>query len=701
MKKIFVILALMLNIFFISSCAGGGKQLDAPTDVKVSESGYITWSAVTNAQYYNVIIGDASYRVTVTNYQVKDLREDFTAHVIACATGYLTSNPSESVTFTGTSKAEKKEISDKLLSEFTNPSKVTTDLAVSAAAKLYAKDITKLDIESFDQMTELITGEALSFQTIINYLSAYTKTDLINYVYYIEQKMILASYELSLKEENEELIKVYSNVCAGLQKGDYSFASGFGAVLSNVMNTTVDLINAGIRDLSKLLVSADFSTQGEKLYNLKNAIVKALQKNMILSKDIANVVRVFTDLKDDVIPFLREYVPEGVISEELYANIEKLLGMIDFDEASVDQKCKTLLNSYSTFLNSILEISKEACEKFCSYKVLKLAIGNTLYDKLQGQIATMDTVLTTGQVDAMIEAIAQVFGTTRLNLIKKIGITESEYKTLVRNICTIANVISPTTKEILEDRDLMLSLLDIQFSYDNGFTYNDHITKADFANNLNIKEEDVEEKTYLSYRTYKEDNAYTVNVIEYRVTMSEIENYVYVLTTVSTYKFNNSETLLLFANKILKAYQGHGEVICEAYHNMLSVIIKIAEKNRIENLVIYDAVLDVLKNLEKLSTANLETMFDSSVDLALKLLAYQDEKKIDMDEVIGLIVTNNYDALKEFYHDFGTTENLSQLEEIIDGYYVACVEASVYTVEQSKVEKAKTMDAIHSFFDVK
>lgn len=100
MKKIIsVILAVCLLVTLVS-CHPNKETLEAPTNVKVSRNGLITWNEVPNATGYIVTVNETTYNVTETRYQVQDTSKSFTCSVVAMAEGYNNSEPSEPRKFT-------------------------------------------------------------------------------------------------------------------------------------------------------------------------------------------------------------------------------------------------------------------------------------------------------------------------------------------------------------------------------------------------------------------------------------------------------------------------------------------------------------------------------------------------------------------------------------------------------------------------
>ena len=75
------------------------EKLDKPLNVDVSETGLITWDKVFDATKYIVTIDGVTYEVTENKYQATDINKDFTATIIACADGFIQSDPSDPVVF--------------------------------------------------------------------------------------------------------------------------------------------------------------------------------------------------------------------------------------------------------------------------------------------------------------------------------------------------------------------------------------------------------------------------------------------------------------------------------------------------------------------------------------------------------------------------------------------------------------------------
>ena len=99
MKKRIICFALIACMLF-TFAACKRQTLDTPLNVKVSNSGLITWDAVENATGYTVTVNNDKFDVTDTRYQVSDLSKSFTCSVVATAEGFNTSSPSEQATFT-------------------------------------------------------------------------------------------------------------------------------------------------------------------------------------------------------------------------------------------------------------------------------------------------------------------------------------------------------------------------------------------------------------------------------------------------------------------------------------------------------------------------------------------------------------------------------------------------------------------------
>lgn len=109
MRKLYRIISLVLVFIMmftmITACKKDveipkeKKTLNAPTNVKITESGLITWDEVENATSYTVNIGSKSFDTTETRYQVTDISYDFRFSVVAKAEGYNDSQASDIGTF--------------------------------------------------------------------------------------------------------------------------------------------------------------------------------------------------------------------------------------------------------------------------------------------------------------------------------------------------------------------------------------------------------------------------------------------------------------------------------------------------------------------------------------------------------------------------------------------------------------------------
>ena len=106
MKRILSVLLAVACLFSLTACLPQDPpslkgKLDTPTAVVCSESGLITWNAVANATEYEVTVNDQKHTVTATQYQVSSVVNDFTYSIIAKASNYEDSNPTQTYVFTG------------------------------------------------------------------------------------------------------------------------------------------------------------------------------------------------------------------------------------------------------------------------------------------------------------------------------------------------------------------------------------------------------------------------------------------------------------------------------------------------------------------------------------------------------------------------------------------------------------------------
>lgn len=117
MKKIkFIALALSLCLVFgFVGCDnktpddGGGTKppveetltLKKPQNVRVSESGLVTWDAVEHATDYIVYVNAATDFVTEPYYQIPNAEQDAVIVIVACAEGYKDSEESDEVSYKG------------------------------------------------------------------------------------------------------------------------------------------------------------------------------------------------------------------------------------------------------------------------------------------------------------------------------------------------------------------------------------------------------------------------------------------------------------------------------------------------------------------------------------------------------------------------------------------------------------------------
>ena len=100
-KKFICALVIVVLAMTFAGCGEEKPQLATPQNVTVSDDGEITWDAVENAEYYVVVLNGYNYRCDGTSYTVGSVVNDFTYSVIASASGYKSSAPSEVQTFTG------------------------------------------------------------------------------------------------------------------------------------------------------------------------------------------------------------------------------------------------------------------------------------------------------------------------------------------------------------------------------------------------------------------------------------------------------------------------------------------------------------------------------------------------------------------------------------------------------------------------
>ncbi len=113
------------------SGAVSGRTLSTPENVKISESGLITWDAVKNATGYIVTInGSAVARLAETEYQA-DSALAFTFKVAATADGYTDSAASQLQTFT------PKAVADEVIIGIEGQSEVKSGKSIQLTANVF------------------------------------------------------------------------------------------------------------------------------------------------------------------------------------------------------------------------------------------------------------------------------------------------------------------------------------------------------------------------------------------------------------------------------------------------------------------------------------------------------------------------------------------------------------------------------------
>ena len=280
MKKVLSLFVALLTIFVLFGCNPENKTLDTPSNIKISDTGLITWDAVSNATSYVVTINSESYITKTNSYQVKDITRDFNFTVKAMADGYESSSESNKIDFTGTSTASRNEMYqyciDNLLgskedAEDEKTYETNVELFKIACDKAYDNGVTLDVLESFVDI--IMNTEKPDIQTIVLSLlmnsTTLSKDQVLGMSYFLNYTLqaLINNMVFSFKDTGLDVsLKEISNL---LVRNNLEIATAFASIANQALDTYRQLSIQVIPQISELFKDGTFDKNPEKIFKLK------------------------------------------------------------------------------------------------------------------------------------------------------------------------------------------------------------------------------------------------------------------------------------------------------------------------------------------------------------------------------------------------------------------------------------------------
>ncbi len=675
MKKILSFFIAVLALLTLYGCVKDEpKVLTAPTNVAISEEGYITWNEVENATSYIVTINGESFVVTTNSYQVKDLKKDFSFTVKALADGYTTSPDSDAKSFTGTAASDKEAMTDYSVATILGTRDKAEDKdAFDRQAKMLQTACFKayeygVDIETLKTVIDpLVESEEKDAQTVLLTLlfsvSSLDKDKIVGMTVFADYYAQIFLEELKSLFTDEKFAKIIDDTAALLVRNDCEIAVALGHILCQGVNVYNRLSLKVIPQLVKLITEGSIKNNPKLVVEIKNSIVKALLDNPIADEDLAVILTFLKDWLPVAAPLFEEADYEGINIKEVFDKLEEALSVIDMNELA-----KTINKEIANALKSLDFITEELLTEAFKYENNVQVIAYIVLNGLKGKIPTVDIK---GQ--DLINVAELVYGklvasdpATAKTLKEFLGLTDDDYKALGDNIAKLVNNLLNVLGNFVKDDnniDSIVKALNLMVDEVSNTGY-DYVASTEIANNPYLSK--IIEAYGISFPdNYELGNAYVIKEVskeanavvikQLSVTINDVDSngavsYYYEDSTVT---LTNLSDLVPLATALVDALKAQADVTAKDIQDVLKVLVK--------TTIIPEGM--ARQFLTFFANAKEEDMKAVYNDLLVVVKAFVEYvKKMGIEEFVYGIGSDNFDVIYGFF----TTENAELVKTLVN-----------------------------------
>lgn len=688
MKKVLSLFVALLTIFVLFGCNPENKTLDTPSNIKISDTGLITWDAVSNATSYVVTINSESYITKTNSYQVKDITRDFNFTVKAMADGYESSSESSKIDFTGTSTASRNEMYqyciDNLLgskedAEDEKTYETNVELFKIACDKAYDNGVTLDVLESFVDI--IMNTEKPDIQTIVLSLlmnsTTLSKDQVLGMSYFLNYTLqaLINNMVFSFKDTGLDVsLKEISNL---LVRNNLEIATAFASIANQALDTYRQLSIQVIPQISELFKDGTFDKNPEKIVQIKDAAVQILLANTLKESDMV----VLIDFVRDALTALKPYLADLTIADNIKLGdiLTELEGALKDVQSSDIAKGITM--TYVYLVSNLNVITKELLEKAFTYETPEQIIACIVLYALKDNLPTVE--LEDANLKAIIDSIynnlKDQFKLPASSLQELLGMTTEDYNSLVSAVVKLINDEANVLNRFLGDSENIDAILKaMNFTVE---TISERSNKSLIGDEINTDEylkRLFEEYGYESIDDLTVGVAYTLtnvtlengvityvelSIIPQKITTKDIIDstgtttvavsiisYDYIIETVVV---KNAEDLLPLVEKLVQVIKNEANLTITDVLAIVRLLPKVG-------LITDETANSIITMLANAKEEDVKLVVNDLINVVEKVLTFVKEK--GLNEVIKLVLNNQLDELIKLF-DEDTCALLDKLVE--------------------------------------
>ncbi len=676
MKKILKFFIAVLALLTLYSCVKDEPQeLAVPTNVTISEEGYISWDKVENATSYIVTINEKSYVVTTNNFQVEDLKNDFKFTVKALADGYITSPDSDVQDFTGTAAADKQEMTDYVVAVMLGTKEEATDkdtydkqaqLLQIACSKAYEYGV---DVDTLKTVIDpIVEIENKDAQTIILSLlissSSLDKEQIVGMTVFADYYAQIFLDGIKSLFTDERIAKMVDDTTALLLRNDCEIAIALGHIFDQVANAYNKLQLKTIPQILKLLTEGSFKNNPKLVVEIKSSIVETLLDNQIADEDLAVVLTFVKDMLPILEPLVENANYKGISIKDLFNELEEAFMAVDINELAkiINEKAVDLLNSLDF-------ITEELLTEAFKYENNVQTIVYIVLNKLKDEIPTFDF---TGQnlinIAELIYKKLPISSSNPEATIKDLlGLADDDYNVLGDNVAKLINNLLNILGDFVKDDGNIENIVKAF-----NFSYNESVIEGEKELwDIEVDSDEYIQKVMTEYEiasadklelntpyvfksTSKVDNtvvikSLTIIVLDYDEDWGDV-TYSYNDTTITITSLSD---LLPLVDALVDALKEQSSVTSKDIQEVLQVLVKttiIPEGTAEQFLTIFASAPE----------ADVQAVYDDLLVVVKAFVNYVQE--IKAEEFVYEIGSDNYNVVYGFF----TTENGALVKTLVN-----------------------------------
>lgn len=695
MKKIINFVVAILVVFALYGCASNNQTLSTPTNVRITEDGYITWNEVDNASSYVITINDETFVASTNSFQVKDISDNFTFTVRAEAVGYNPSRDTERVEYISKSAKEINQIYEYTLS-VTIGNREDADnietydkncqLIKKAAQIAYEYGLTA---ELISSIVETILDDSITNKdnisgfiiSMLMYFVGLTNEQVTGLVYYVDYLAQISINSLIDSFEGTGKDVMLSGLIELLTRKDFAIVEAFSNILIQTLTTYRQIVIQILPKINDLIKNSNELDLARNIVQLKELIVTILLNNVVEEDDLEVVLDFTKNALLLVLPFTSNIKVDNPMLKVVIDQAVVLLQNFDSSEVA-----KSIIEAYEDALNSLDYITVDVIAKALTYEEEYQAIGYIILEGIKNNLPNVS--ITSNTLKQIIDLVWYEVGLIMPDL-KDVAITdiinmsEESFAELIDAITHLFNDYYRTFRNFITSNDTIEALVEaLKFNVDDRITADSQII---FVNSENVFDDallsqvfnkygisDIEEDLIFGNEYVLVDLAIVTNryiclhitTITILRPLADQYNYYY---EIDLLYINNIDSLLPIIDNVLKLVKNESVTIIEDLKAIVKVIIN-ADLITDESL---KTVLTLIGNLEK---EDIESVVNDAVTLCESFIEYV--KKVGANKFIEGIVNNGAQELLEFVND----ENLALVKLLVSDFATMLDNAELFPI---------------------